>query len=418
MYHFISVWIIFGRENSYSYKEFILKDNDIVVLDAARTPIGVFGGELSEISASRLGATVIKHLLSVNDINPKEVDEVIIGQVLTSGCGQNPARQTLIHSDIPESVPALTINKVCGSGLKALQLAWQALKCGDAELIIAGGQENMSQSPHLLMHSRTGVKMGNWAMQDSMVKDGLWDAFHDYHMGVTAENIAEKYAITREEQDEFALKSQLKTAAALETSRFSDEIVPVEIIKPGKQIFLVKKDGFPRPQTTREKLENLRPAFKKDGSVTAGNASGVNDGAAMVILATAKKARELGIAPLARIVAFATSGVSPEVMGTGPIDASLNVLKKSAWQVTDLDLIESNEAFAAQAIAVNREMGWDLSRVNVNGGAIALGHPIGASGTRIFVSLLHEMRRRNSKKGLATLCIGGGMGIAVTVEMI
>lgn len=418
MYHFLSVWIIFGRENSYSYKEFILKDNDIVVLDAARTPIGVFGGELSEISASRLGATVIKHLLSVNDINPKEVDEVIIGQVLTSGCGQNPARQTLIHSDIPESVPALTINKVCGSGLKALQLAWQALKCGDAELIIAGGQENMSQSPHLLMHSRTGVKMGNWAMQDSMVKDGLWDAFHDYHMGVTAENIAEKYAITREEQDEFALKSQLKTAAALETSRFSDEIVPVEIIKPGKQIFLVKKDGFPRPQTTREKLENLRPAFKKDGSVTAGNASGVNDGAAMVILATAKKARELGIAPLARIVAFATSGVSPEVMGTGPIDASLNVLKKSAWQVTDLDLIESNEAFAAQAIAVNREMGWDLSRVNVNGGAIALGHPIGASGTRIFVSLLHEMRRRNSKKGLATLCIGGGMGIAVTVEMI
>lgn len=418
MYHFLSVWIIFGRENSYSYKEFILKDNDIVVLDAARTPIGVFGGELSEISASRLGATVIKHLLSVNDINPKEVDEVIIGQVLTSGCGQNPARQTLIHSDIPESVPALTINKVCGSGLKALQLAWQALKCGDAELIIAGGQENMSQSPHLLMHSRTGVKMGNWTMQDSMVKDGLWDAFHDYHMGVTAENIAEKYAITREEQDEFALKSQLKTAAALETSRFSDEIVPVEIIKPGKQIFLVKKDGFPRPQTTREKLENLRPAFKKDGSVTAGNASGVNDGAAMVILATAKKARELGIAPLARIVAFATSGVSPEVMGTGPIDASLNVLKKSAWQVTDLDLIESNEAFAAQAIAVNREMGWDLSRVNVNGGAIALGHPIGASGTRIFVSLLHEMRRRNSKKGLATLCIGGGMGIAVTVEMI
>lgn len=418
MYHFLSVWIIFGREVSYSYKEYILKDNDIVVLDAARTPIGVFGGELSEISASRLGATVIKHLLSVNGINPKEVDEVIIGQVLTSGCGQNPARQTLIYSDIPETVPALTINKVCGSGLKALQLAWQALKCGDAELIIAGGQENMSQSPHLLMHSRTGVKMGNWAMQDSMVKDGLWDAFYDYHMGVTAENIAEKYAITREEQDEFALKSQLKTAAALETSRFCDEIVPVEIIKPGKQIFLVKKDGFPRPQTTREKLENLRPAFKKGGSVTAGNASGVNDGAAMVILATAKKARELGIAPLARIVAFATSGVSPEVMGTGPIDASLNVLKKSAWQVTDLDLIESNEAFAAQAIAVNREMGWDLSRVNVNGGAISLGHPIGASGTRIFVSLLHEMRRRNSKKGLATLCIGGGMGIAVTVEMI
>lgn len=394
-----------------------MNDNDIVVLDAARTAIGALGGSLSGVPATQLGASVIKALLKNSNISPAEVDEVIIGQVLTSGCGQNPARQTLIHSGIPESVPALTINKVCGSGLKALQLAWQALKCGDAELVIAGGQENMSQSPHVLPHSRNGVKMGNWELQDSMIRDGLRDAFHDYHMGITAENIAEKYAITREEQDEFALTSQLKTAAALETARFSSEIIPVEIIRPGKETVLVDKDEFPRPLTSREKLANLRPAFKKEGSVTAGNASGVNDGAAMVILATAKKARELGIAPLAKIVEFATSGVSPEIMGTGPIKASLNVLKKSNWQVTDLDLIESNEAFAAQAIAVNREMGWDLARVNVNGGAIALGHPIGASGARIFVSLLHEMRRQKSKKGLATLCIGGGMGIAVTLEL-
>jgi acetyl-CoA C-acetyltransferase len=394
-----------------------VNDNDIVVLDAARTAVGAFGGSLSGVPATQLGASVIKALIKNNNISPADVDEVIIGQVLTSGCGQNPARQTLIYSGIPENVPALTINKVCGSGLKALQLAWQALKCGDAELIIAGGQENMSQSPHVLPHSRNGVKMGNWEMQDSMIKDGLWDAFHDYHMGVTAENIAEKYAITRNEQDEFALASQLKTAAALETARFANEIVPVEIIKPGKETILVDKDEFPRPQTTFERLAKLRPAFKKEGSVTAGNASGVNDGAAMVVLATAKKARELGIAPLARIVEFAVSGVSPEIMGTGPIDASQNVLKKSNWQVSDLDLIESNEAFAAQAIAVNREMGWDLAKVNVNGGAIALGHPIGASGARIFVSLIHEMCRRKSRKGLATLCIGGGMGIAVTVEL-
>lgn len=395
-----------------------MDDNDIVVLDAARTAIGAFGGSLSEVPAIQLGATVIKALMKNNNISPEEVDEVIIGQVLTSGCGQNPARQTLIHSGIPIHVPALTINKVCGSGLKALQLAWLALKCGDAELIIAGGQENMSQSPHLLPHSRNGVKMGNWEMQDSMIQDGLWDAFHDYHMGVTAENIAEKYDITRIEQDDFAFASQLKTAAALETARFTNEIIPVEIIKPGKETVLVDKDEFPRPQTTRERLAKLRPAFKKEGSVTAGNASGVNDGAAMVVLATAKKARELGIPPLARIVEFSASGVSPEIMGTGPIDASRNVLKKSNWQVSDLDLIESNEAFAAQAIAVNREMGWDLDRVNVNGGAIALGHPIGASGARIFVSLIHEMCRRKSRKGLATLCIGGGMGIAVTVELV
>lgn len=394
-----------------------MKDSDIVVLGAARTAIGSFNGSLADISAPKLGSIVIKSLLENSEISAKEVDEVIIGQVLTAGSGQNPARQTLIHSGIPDTVPALTINKVCGSGLKAIQLACLTLKNGDAELIIAGGQESMSQSPHVLPHSRKGMKMGNWEMQDSMVKDGLWDAFHDYHMGITAENIAEKYAITREEQDEFALNSQFKTAAAVEASRFASEIVPVYIIKPGKETLVVEKDEFPRPQTTREGLAKLRPAFKQEGSVTAGNASGVNDGAAMVILATAKKARELGITPLARIVEFAASGVSPAIMGTGPIEASRHVLQKSKWQVTDLDLIEANEAFAAQAIAVNREMGWDLAKVNVNGGAIALGHPIGASGARIFVSLIHEMRRRKSKKGLATLCIGGGMGIAATVEM-
>ncbi len=394
-----------------------MKDTDIVILGAARTAIGSLNGSLANISAPTLGSLVIKSLVENSDIPLKEIDEVIIGQVLTAGSGQNPARQTLIHSGISQHVPALTINKVCGSGMKALQLAYQSLKCGDAELIIAGGQENMSQSPHVLPHSRNGMKMGNWEMLDSMVKDGLWDAFNDYHMGITAENIAEKYNITRDQQDEFALTSQLKTAAAIEASRFVSEIVPVTITRPGKEPVVVEKDEFPRSQTTREGLAKLRPAFKKDGTVTAGNASGVNDGAAMVILATAKKAKQLGITPLARIVEFATSGVAPEIMGTGPIGASRNVLEKSKWQVSDLDLIEANEAFAAQAIAVNREMGWNTEKVNVNGGAIALGHPIGASGARIFVSLLHEMRRRKSKKGLATLCIGGGMGIAVTVEM-
>ena len=394
-----------------------MKDTDIVVLDCARTAIGVLNGSLAEVSAPQLGATVIKALLKKTGIAAKEIDEVIIGQVLTAGSGQNPARQTLIQGGIPVDVPALTINKVCGSGLKALQLAWQALKCGDAELIIAGGQESMSQAPHVLPHSRSGMKMGNWPMLASMVKDGLWDAFHDYHMGITAENVAEKYAITREEQDAFALASQHKAAIALETHHFASEIVPVDITRPRKEPVLFDTDEFPRPQTSREGLAKLRPAFKTDGTVTAGNASGVNDGAAMVILATAKKARELGIKPQARIVAFGTSGVLPEIMGTGPITASRHALTRSNWQVDELDLIEANEAFAAQAIAVNREMGWDLSRVNVNGGAIALGHPIGASGTRIFVSLLHEMQRRKSKKGLATLCIGGGMGIAVTVEM-
>lgn len=394
-----------------------MNDSDVVVLGALRTPIGAFNGSLADITAPQLGALVIKSLLDKTGIQGCEIDEVIIGQALTAGSGQNPARQTSILSGIPEHVPALTINKVCGSGLKSVQLAWQALKCGDAQLVIAGGQESMSLSPHVLPRSRNGVKMGNWEMHDSMIKDGLWDAFNEYHMGMTAENIAEKYGITRDEQDKFALDSQMKTSASIEKRRFASEIVPVEVIKPRQQAFVVENDEFPRPQTTLGGLAKLRPAFKKEGSVTAGNASGVNDGAAMVILATFKKAKELGIQPLGRIVEFAVSGVSPTLMGTGPIAASQEVLKKSSWHASDLDLIESNEAFAAQAIAVNREMGWELSKVNVNGGAISLGHPIGASGTRILVSLLHEMHRRKSKKGLATLCIGGGMGIAVTVEM-
>lgn len=393
-----------------------MENIEVVILDAARTAVGSFAGSLAGVPATELGATVIKALLEKNNISPLEVDEVIIGQVLTAGCGQNPARQTLINSGIPESASALTINKVCGSGLKSLQLAYQALKNGDADLIIAGGQENMSMAPHILPGSRNGKKMGDWTLQDTMVKDGLWEAFNNYHMGMTAENIIDKYHITRLEQDEFALSSQHKAAKALETNRFASEIIPVEVTRPRKDPLIFESDEFPRPQTTLEGLSALRPAFKKEGSVTAGNASGVNDGAAMVILTTTKKAKELGITPLARIVAFASAGVSPELMGTGPVAASRKVLEKSNWSIDDLDLIESNEAFAAQAISVNREMGWDTTKVNVNGGAISLGHPIGASGTRIFVSLIHEMQRQDLKKGLATLCIGGGMGISVTIE--
>jgi acetyl-CoA C-acetyltransferase len=396
-----------------------MKDTDIVIIDAIRTAVGAFAGTLAEIPASDLGAAAIKALLKRNNLNADNVDEVIIGHVLTTGCGQNPARQTSIKAGIPEKVPALTINKVCGSGLKSLQLAYQAIKDGDAELIIAGGQESMSMSPHFIPNSRKGMKMGEWALGDSMIKDGLWDAFNAYHMGSTAENIAEKFKISRLEQDEFALNSQLKAAQALATGRFDSEIVPIEI--PGKKNqspVLFTKDEFPRPQTTLEALTKLRPAFKNDGTVTAGNASGVNDGAAMVILTSGRRAKELGLVPMARVISFATAGVDPAFMGTGPILASRKALAKAQWRHEDLDLIESNEAFAAQAISVNREMGWDLSKVNVNGGAIALGHPIGASGTRIFVSLIHEMKRRNLKKGLATLCIGGGMGIATTIEML
>jgi acetyl-CoA C-acetyltransferase len=396
----------------------VIKDNDVVILDLARTAVGAFNGSLSTLPAVTLGATVIKHLLEKLSLPPENIDEVIIGQVLTAGCGQNPARQTAINAGLPENVSALTINKVCGSGLKALQLAAQAIKSGDAELIIAGGQENMSQAPHILPRSRQGVKMGPWALEDSMVKDGLWDAFHNYHMGQTAENIAEKWQISREEQDNFAFASQQKAALALDKHGFQSEIVTVDIPRKRQPALQFSQDEYPRPQTSLEGLSSLSPAFNPQGTVTAGNASGVNDGAAMVVLASARRARELGITPIAVLRSVATAGVSPELMGTGPVPASRKALAKAGWSIDSLDLIEANEAFAAQAIAVNREMQWDTSRVNINGGAIALGHPVGASGTRIFVSLLHEMRRSQLKRGLATLCIGGGMGIAATVELI
>lgn len=396
----------------------MIKDNDVVILDLARTAVGAFNGSLSDIPAVMLGSAVIEHLLNKLKLAPDIIDEVIVGQVLTAGCGQNPARQTAMKAGLPENVSALTINKVCGSGLKAIQLAMQAIRNGDAELVIAGGQENMSQAPHLLPRSRKGVKMGPWTLDDSMVKDGLWDAFHDYHMGKTAENIASKWHISREEQDVFACESQQKAAHALNTHGFKSEIVPIEIPQKRKPALIFSRDEYPRPQTTLEALSALPPAFEQQGTVTAGNASGVNDGAAMVVLASARRARELGLSPLAVLRSVATAGVSPEIMGTGPIPASIKALKMSGWRPQDLDLIEANEAFAAQAIAVNREMGWDVKRVNVNGGAIAIGHPVGASGARIFVSLIHEMKRRQVKKGLATLCIGGGMGIATTVEML
>ena len=395
-----------------------MDNKDVFVLGASRTALGSFGGTLAGIPATELGATVIKAMLEQHQIDPCHIDEVIIGQVLTAGCGQNPARQTAISAGIPEHSSALTINKVCGSGLKSLQLAYQAIKNGDADLIIAGGQENMSQAPHLLPNSRNGAKMGNWALEDSMIKDGLWDSFNNYHMGTTAENIAQKYDISRKEQDEFAFQSQMKAAKALETDRLTDEIVPVSVPRKRQDPLMFAQDEFPRPQTTVEGLAKLRPAFDKAGSVTAGNASGVNDGAAMVILASEEKVKELGLQAMARLVNFATVGVDPTIMGTGPIQASRKVLDKSNWNMDELDLIESNEAFAAQAISVNKEMQWDTNKVNVNGGSIAFGHPIGASGARIFVTLVNELKRQQLSKGLATLCIGGGMGIAATVEML
>ncbi|CAH0536089.1 acetyl-CoA C-acetyltransferase [Vibrio marisflavi] len=395
-----------------------MENKNVFVLGASRTALGSFGGTLSGIPATELGATVIKSMLEQQSIDPSHVDEVIVGQVLTAGCGQNPARQTAIAAGIPEHSSALTINKVCGSGLKALQLAYQAIKNGDADLVIAGGQENMSQAPHILPNSRNGVKMGNWTAEDTMIKDGLWDAFNDYHMGTTAENIAKKYDISREEQDEFAYQSQMKAAKALEANRLADEIVPVAVPRKRQEPLMFAQDEFPRPQTTVEGLAKLRPAFDKAGSITAGNASGVNDGAAMVILASEQKVKELGLQAMARLVNFATVGVDPTIMGTGPIQASRKVLDKSNWNMDELDLIESNEAFAAQAISVNKEMQWDTNKVNVNGGSIAFGHPIGASGARIFVTLVNELKRQELSKGLATLCIGGGMGIAATVEML
>ncbi|WP_372964520.1 acetyl-CoA C-acetyltransferase [Marinobacter sp.] len=389
---------------------------DVVIVAAKRTAIGSFGGGLSSIKAEQLGSTVIKALMEETGVAGEQVNEVILGQVLTAGSGQNPARQASIHAGLPTSVSAITINKVCGSGLKAVHMAVQAIRCGDADIIIAGGQENMSLAPHVLPNSRNGQRMGNWTMIDTMVNDGLWDAFNDYHMGITAENIVEKYGISREEQDEFAAASQQKAVAAQNNGRFDGQIVPVAIPQRKGDPVIVDQDECPRDGVTVESLARLRPAFKKDGSVTAGNASSLNDGAAAVMVCSAEKAKELGLPPLATIKAHASAGVDPSIMGTGPIPASKLCLERAGWTPADLDLIEANEAFAAQAISVNREMGWDTNKVNVNGGAIAMGHPIGASGCRILVTLLHEMQRRDARKGLATLCIGGGLGVALAVE--
>lgn len=375
-------------------------------------------GVFSNIPAMEIGANVIEKLLQRSGISPNDIDEVIIGQVLTAGCGQNPARQSAMIAGLPNSTSALTINKVCGSGMKSLQLAFQAIKNGDADIIIAGGQENMSRAPHIANSLRKGTKMGSLTFEDSLIKDGLWDAFLGIHMGKTAENIAEKWRISREEQDQFAVNSQRKVSLAKETHGFCDEIVPLTYVDKAMKLITITEDEYHRPQTSIDVLSSLKPAFMKDGTVTAGNSSGVNDGAAMVILMSGRKAHELGIEALALLHNVATAGVDPAFMGTGPVPACNKVLNKTGWEIDELDLIESNEAFAAQAITVDREMGWDKNKVNVNGGAIALGHPIGASGTRIFVSLVHELKRRKLKKGLATLCIGGGMGIAATVEML
>lgn len=391
-------------------------NDNIVIVAAGRTAVGNFGGTISTIPAAELGARVITGLLQRSGLRPEQVDEVILGQVLTAGNGQNPARQAAMKAGLPHTVPSMTINKVCGSGLKAVHLAMQSVVCGDAGVVIAGGQENMSASPHLLPKSREGTKMGPWQMVDSMIVDGLWDVFNDYHMGVTAENIARKYDLSRAEQDAFAAESQQKAEAAQKANRFDEEIIPIEIPQRKGDPIVFNKDEFPRHGTTADKLAGLRPAFDREGTVTAGNASGINDGAAAVIVTSERRAHELGLAPLARIVSFASAGVDPAIMGTGPIPASRKCLEKAGWTVGDLDLVEANEAFAAQALSVNRDMGWDPAKINVNGGAIALGHPIGASGARILVSLLHEMRRRDARKGLATLCIGGGQGVALAVE--
>ena len=388
----------------------------VVIVAAGRTAIGNFGGSLSSIPAHTLGAKVITGLLAQTGIKPDQVDEVILGHVLAAGTGQNPARQSAVEAGIPHGVPSMTINKVCGSGLKAVHLAAQAIKCGDADIIIAGGQENMSLSPHLLPKSRDGQKMGDWKMVDSMIKDGLWCAFNDYHMGVTAENIVKQVGISREDQDAFAAASQNKTEAAQEAGKFDDEIIAVEIPQRKGDPVVFDKDEFPRAGVTAEALGKMRPAFDREGSVTAANASGLNDGAAAVVVMSESKAKELGLEVLATIAAYSSAGVDPAIMGTGPIPASTKCLEKAGWAKEDLDLIEANEAFAAQAISVNRGMDWDTSKVNVNGGAISLGHPIGASGCRVLVSLLHEMKRSDAKKGLATLCIGGGQGVALAVE--
>ena len=390
--------------------------NDVVIVAAARTPIGSFGGALANTPAHTLGAAVIKSLLEKTGLEPAQVDEVILGQVLTAGAGQNPARQAAIEAGLPHSVPSMTINKVCGSGLKAVHLAAQAIKCGDAGIIIAGGQENMSQAPHVLPRSRVGAKMGDWKLLDSMITDGLWDAFNDYHMGMTAENIVNKFGISREEQDRFAARSQQKTEQAQADGVFDEEIVPVNIPQRRGDPIIFDRDEYPKQGVTEEKIAKLRPAFTREGTVTAANASGLNDGAAAVLVMSRVKAGELGLSAMAGISAYASAGVDPAIMGTGPIPATERCLGKAGWTVADLDLVEANEAFAAQAISVNNGLGWDAQKVNVHGGAIALGHPIGASGCRVLVTLLHAMQRRDARKGLATLCIGGGQGVALAVE--
>ena len=389
---------------------------EVVIVAATRTAIGTFQGALSAIPAVELGATVIRSLLTQSGVSGEQIDEVILGQVLTAGAGQNPARQSVIKAGLPHTVPAFTLNKVCGSGLKAVQLGYQAIACGDAEVIIAGGQENMSLAPYVMQQARTGMRMGHGKLVDTMIQDGLWDAFNDYHMGITAENLAAKYEISREQQDAFAATSQQRALAAIEAGHFDGEITPVLIPQRKGEPVTFARDEQPRSGTTAESLGKLKPAFQKDGSVTAGNASTLNDGAAAVLLMSAEKAAELKLPVLARIAAAAGSGVDPAIMGIGPVSATRRALSKAGWSVEDLDLVEANEAFAAQALSVAKELGWSLDKVNVNGGAIALGHPIGASGCRVLVTLLHEMQRRDAKKGLATLCIGGGQGVALAVE--
>lgn len=390
---------------------------EVMIVGATRTPIGSFRGSLSSLSAVELGAAAVRHLLENSGFSAEQVDELIFGQVLTAGCGQNPARQTALTAGLPVSTPATTVNLVCGAGLKAVQLAAQAIRCGDADVVLAGGQESMSSAPYLLDGARSGLRFGHTGLQDSMITDGLWDAFNDYHMGITAENVARENDISRAQQDAFAARSQHKAASAIEAGRFDDEIAPVTVQQGKKPPLIVRRDEQPRPGTTAEQLAQLRPAFLQvEGTVTAGNASTLNDGAAAVLLMSGEKARESGLPILGRIVSYAVTGVDPSVMGIGPVSACRTALSRAGWTLDDVDLIEANEAFAAQALAVGKQLGWDERKVNVNGGAIALGHPIGASGCRILVTLLYEMKRRDVKKGLVTLCVGGGQGIALTVE--
>jgi acetyl-CoA C-acetyltransferase len=390
---------------------------DVVIVAAQRTAVGKFGGSLAKIAAPHLGAHVIKGLLESTGLAGDQISEVILGQVLTAGSGQNPARQTVIHAGLPNTVPAFTINKVCGSGLKAVMLAAQAIKCGDAEIVIAGGQENMSASPHVMHGSRDGFRMGDTKLVDSMIVDGLWDVYNQYHMGITAENVAKQYGVTREDQDVFALASQQKASAAQDAGKFKEEILALPIPQRKGDPILFDTDEFVNRKSSAEGLAGLRPAFDKAGSVTAGNASGINDGAAAVVVMSAAKAAALGLKPLAVIKSYGYAGLDPKIMGMGPVSASRLALQKAGWNPADLDLMEINEAFAAQACAVNKEMGWDTSKINVNGGAIAIGHPIGASGCRVLVTLLHEMKRRGARRGLTSLCIGGGMGVALAVEL-